>query len=68
MGAADNGMEVQQSGDWDDWRQVGHCFYSSLYNLTLFVTNPDFRQLTLLLTCHGVSIIHQKYRFISVSL
>ena len=24
MGAADNGMEVQQSGDWDDWRQVGY--------------------------------------------
>ena len=22
MGAADNGMEVQ-SGDWEDWRQVG---------------------------------------------
>ena len=25
MGAADNGMEVQQSGDWDDWRQVGYA-------------------------------------------
>lgn len=55
MGAADNGMEVQQSGDWDDWRQVGYA-PGTLQYCAKFVMNSDLWHLTILHTHHKVVI------------